>query len=87
MHAGITAITELAAKSSLPNRLPPANESRKLFLRAEAAQRLQGRNRARGDCLAARSSHHTSPLFELALVLVRFDHVARVIVNADHSMM
>jgi hypothetical protein len=29
----------------------------------------------------------TSPLFELARVLVRLDHVARFIVNADHSIM
>jgi len=26
------------------------------------------------------------PLFEIALVLVRLDHVASVIVNADHSI-
>jgi hypothetical protein len=26
-----------------------------------------------------------SPLLEIALVLVRFDHVARIIVNANHS--
>jgi hypothetical protein len=28
----------------------------------------------------------TSPLFEIALVLVRFDHVASVIINANHSI-
>jgi hypothetical protein len=28
-----------------------------------------------------------SPLFEIASVLVRLDHVARSIVNADHSIM
>jgi hypothetical protein len=28
-----------------------------------------------------------SPLFELALVLVRFDHVASRIVNANHGIM
>ena len=28
-----------------------------------------------------------SPLFELARVLVRLDHVARFIVNANHSIM
>ena len=28
-----------------------------------------------------------SPLFELARVLMRFDHVASIIVNADHSIM
>src|SRR6266478_3141514 len=27
------------------------------------------------------------PIFEIALVLVRFDHVARFIVNANHSIM
>ncbi len=27
-----------------------------------------------------------SPLFEIALVLVRFDHVASFIVNANHSI-
>ena len=26
-------------------------------------------------------------LFEIALVLVRFDHVASIIVNANHSIM
>jgi len=29
----------------------------------------------------------TSPLFELTRVLVRFDHVASLIVNANHSIM
>jgi hypothetical protein len=28
----------------------------------------------------------TSPLFEIARVLVRFDHDARVIVNANHGI-
>jgi hypothetical protein len=28
-----------------------------------------------------------SPLLEIAIVLVRFNHVARVIVKADHSIM
>jgi hypothetical protein len=27
----------------------------------------------------------TSPFFELARVLVRFDHVARIIVNPNHG--
>jgi hypothetical protein len=35
-----------------------------------------------GKCEVMRAN---SPLFELALVLVRFDHVARFIVNANHS--
>jgi hypothetical protein len=29
----------------------------------------------------------SSPLFEIAFVLVRFDHVASLIVNANHSVM
>jgi hypothetical protein len=29
----------------------------------------------------------TSPLFEIALALMRFDHVASVIVKADHRIM
>jgi hypothetical protein len=28
-----------------------------------------------------------SPRFEIARVLVRFDHIARIIVNANHSVM
>jgi hypothetical protein len=28
-----------------------------------------------------------SPLFEIALVFVRLDHIARFIVNANHSIM
>ena len=28
-----------------------------------------------------------SPLFEIAFVLVRFHHIARMIVNANHSIM
>jgi hypothetical protein len=28
-----------------------------------------------------------SSLFEIALVLVRLDHIARIIVNANHSIM
>jgi hypothetical protein len=28
-----------------------------------------------------------SPFFEIAIVLVRFDHAARFIVNADHGIM
>jgi len=42
--------------------------------------------------LAAKSSRcqkeggETSPLFEIANVLVRLDHVTRFIVNANHSI-
>jgi hypothetical protein len=32
MHAGITAITELAVKSGLTNRLPPDNAKQSFFL-------------------------------------------------------
>jgi hypothetical protein len=32
-------------------------------------------------------SCEASPFFEIALVLVRFDHGANRIVNADHSIM
>jgi hypothetical protein len=37
--------------------------------------------------VASRGMVLHSPLFELALVLVRFDHVACLIVNADHRVM
>jgi hypothetical protein len=30
--------------------------------------------------------NYNSPLFELARVLVRFDHIARFIENANHSI-
>jgi hypothetical protein len=35
---------------------------------------------------ARRAERKASPLFEIARVLVRFDHVASAIVNADHSI-
>jgi hypothetical protein len=35
----------------------------------------------------ATSNVELSQFFEIASVLVRFDHVARFIVNADHSAM
>jgi hypothetical protein len=38
-----------------------------------------------GKCDVARVE--TSRLFELARVLVRFDHITNVIVNANHSVM
>jgi hypothetical protein len=37
-----------------------------------------------GKCGAMRAK--TSPFFEIAPVLVRFDHVASFIVNANHSV-
>jgi hypothetical protein len=50
-------------------------------------QRLQGRDRLRGDCLAAHADRDTSPHFELARVLVRLDHVARGSENANDCVM
>ena len=35
----------------------------------------------------AQAAWQNSPLFELVCVLVCFDHVARLIVNANHSVM
>ena len=39
------------------------------------------------DCklIPPRVAWQNLPLFEIALVLVRFDHVARLIVNANYS--
>jgi hypothetical protein len=36
---------------------------------------------------ARRAECKTSPLSELARMLMRFDHVASIIVNPDHSAM
>jgi hypothetical protein len=36
---------------------------------------------------ARRAERKASPLFEIVRVLVRFDHVASFIVNANHSAM
>jgi hypothetical protein len=36
---------------------------------------------------ARRAERKASPLFEIARVLVRFDHVASFVVNANHSIM
>jgi hypothetical protein len=36
--------------------------------------------------VAANADRDTSWLFEIASVLVRLDHVARVIVNANHGI-
>jgi hypothetical protein len=38
-----------------------------------------------GKCEVTRAK--TSPLFEIASVLVRLGHVASIIVNANHSIM
>ena len=35
-------------------------------------------NRVRRDCMAAHADRDTSPLFEIARVVVRLDHVARI---------
>jgi len=50
--------------------------------RAEAAQGLRGRYCARSDCMAAHARRDTSSSFEIARMLVRFDHVASFIVDA-----
>jgi hypothetical protein len=47
----------------------------------EMARPLSGRSET------AQAARQYSPLFELALVLVRFDQIAGVIVNANHSIM
>jgi hypothetical protein len=36
---------------------------------------------------ARRAERKASPLFEIARLLVRFDHVATFVVNANHSAM
>jgi len=38
------------------------------------------------ETLRAREKHGTLRLFEIARVFVRVDHVARFIVNANHSI-
>jgi hypothetical protein len=40
-----------------------------------------------GSGISRKGKKHALPLFELARVLVRFDHVARLIVNANQSVM
>jgi hypothetical protein len=49
MHAGITAITELAVKSGLTNRLPPAKAKQSFFLALSPLpkRRQSGFSRAR----------------------------------------
>ena len=49
-------------------------------------QRLQSCDRVWGDSVVAHTGRETSPLLEIALVLV-LDHVASRIVNADHGIM
>jgi hypothetical protein len=58
------------------------NASEELLCRAKAAQCLQGRD---FFCLFAARS--TSPLFEITRVLVRLDHMASIIVNANDGQM
>jgi hypothetical protein len=41
--------------------------------------------RVSGECELTRARN--SSLFEIALVLMRFDHVASGIISADHGMM
>ena len=49
---------------------------------AKRVNRRQTRQRK-----AAHAAHRFSPFFEIALVLVRFNHVARFIENANHGIM
>jgi hypothetical protein len=42
---------------------------------------------SRRNVRVRRGANRESPIFELAIVLVRFDHVARVIKYPDHGMM
>jgi hypothetical protein len=44
---------------------------------------LIGKSQPRTDA----QRNYNSPLFELARVLVRLDHVARIIINANHGVM
>jgi hypothetical protein len=44
---------------------------------------LIGKSQPRTDA----QRNYNSPLFKIAHLLVRFDHVARLIVNANHSAM
>jgi hypothetical protein len=44
-------------------------------------------SRANDACILWLAARHPSRLFEIALVFVRLDHVARFIVNADHGIM
>jgi hypothetical protein len=53
------------------------------LVRSPSGTRL-GAAASRGQC--TRSGAITLPLFEIALVLVCLDHVARVIVNANQSI-
>jgi hypothetical protein len=57
---------------------------RRGLVRSASGTRL-GAAASRGRC--TRSGAITLPLFELALVVVRLDHVACVIVNANHGVM
>ena len=41
----------------------------------------------KNEARKAEKSRQFSPLFKLALVLVRFDHVASFILNANHGIM
>jgi hypothetical protein len=50
---------------------------------AKSFTRFQEKSRCSAKCGMMRQE--TSPLFEIALVLVRLNHIARFIVNANHS--
>jgi hypothetical protein len=61
-------------------KVPHAESARE----TKAARQLQGDKRCHKSI---QSFMIGLPLFEIALVLVRLDHVASVIVNADHIIM
>jgi hypothetical protein len=42
---------------------------------------------ARNETISSGTDRMASPLFEITIVLVCFDHVARVIENANHGIM
>jgi hypothetical protein len=57
---------------------------RRGLVRSASGTRL-GAAASRGQC--TRSGAITLPLFEIALVLVRLDHVARLILNQNHKIL
>jgi hypothetical protein len=51
-----------------------------------AWRELCGIIRHLGSEISRNGDKHALPLFEIALVLVRLDHVASIIVNANHGI-
>ena len=71
-----------------------AEDSEKLFYLISTAQDEHlldkipvVRLRHLGSGISRKRKKHALPLFEIALVFVRFDHVASIIVNANHRIM